>query len=38
MTSSAFIAKTFVKVIGSLDDWEGHFAVVLEDRIRTRPL
>ena len=38
LTSSAFIAKTLVKVIGSRDDREGHFAVVLEDRIRTRPL
>jgi predicted nuclease of predicted toxin-antitoxin system len=38
MISSAYIAKALVKVIGSRDDWEGHFAVVEEDRIRIKPL
>jgi predicted nuclease of predicted toxin-antitoxin system len=38
MISSAYIAKALVKVIGSRDDWGGHFAVVEEDRIRIKPL
>ncbi len=38
MNSSAYIAKTLVKVMGSRDDWEGHFSVVEEDRVRVRPL
>lgn len=38
MISSAYIAKALVKVIGSRDDWDGHFAVVEEDRIRIKPL
>ncbi|WP_410509045.1 DUF5615 family PIN-like protein [Methanosarcina hadiensis] len=36
--SSTYIAKALVKVIESRDDWEGHFSVVEEDRIRIRPL
>ncbi|AKB78929.1 hypothetical protein MSHOH_2446 [Methanosarcina horonobensis HB-1 = JCM 15518] len=38
MISSAYIAKALVKVIESRDDWEGHFAVIEESRIRIRPL
>lgn len=38
MLSSAYIVKALVKVIGSRDDWEGHFAVVEEDRIRIKAL
>ncbi|WP_197073975.1 DUF5615 family PIN-like protein [Methanosarcina sp. WWM596] len=38
MISSTYIAKALVKVIGSRDDWGGHFAVVEEDRIRIKPL
>lgn len=38
MISSAYIAKALVKVIDSHDNWEGHFAVVEEDRIRIRSL
>lgn len=38
MISSAYIAKALVKVIESRGDWEGHFAVVEEDRIRIRSL
>ena len=38
MISSAFIAKAFVKVIESRNDWKGHFAVVEEDRVRIKPL
>jgi predicted nuclease of predicted toxin-antitoxin system len=38
MRSSAYIARALVKGIGARDDWEGHFAVVEEDRIRIKPL
>jgi hypothetical protein len=38
MISSAYIAKALVKVIDSRDDWEGHFAVVEENRIGIRSL
>ena len=38
MISSAYIEKALVKVIDSRDDWERHFAVVEENRIRIRSL
>jgi predicted nuclease of predicted toxin-antitoxin system len=30
--------QRIVEVLGSRDDWTGHFAVVTDDRVRIRPL
>jgi predicted nuclease of predicted toxin-antitoxin system len=32
------MARYLRDVIGSREDWEGHFSVIEEDRIRMRPL
>ncbi len=36
--SSAHVAKVAVAAIESRSDWEGHFAVIEDDRIRMTPL
>ncbi len=36
--SPAFVAERVVAILGSRDDWVGHFAVVDEVRVRLRPL
>ncbi|MBI5305408.1 MAG: DUF5615 family PIN-like protein [Chloroflexi bacterium] len=36
--SSSYIARATVQAISSRTDWEGHFAVVEENRIRMREL
>ena len=38
MISSTYIVKVLVKMMGSCDDREGHFAVVEEDRIKIKLL
>jgi predicted nuclease of predicted toxin-antitoxin system len=36
--SSAHVARVAVEALGSRTDWEGHFAVVEDGRIRMTPL
>lgn len=36
--SPEFITRPAANVLGSRDDWVGHFAVIEHDRIRMRPL
>ena len=38
MPSAARVAEVVMAALGSRDDWEGHFAVVEDQRIRMRPL
>lgn len=38
MTSPAELGKTILNILKSRADWEGHFSVIEENKIRMRPL